>query len=433
MREVLIIGAGASGLTAAIAAAGAGARVTVLEKDKKAGRKLLLTGNGRCNLTHTDERLWDQYHSASPEALEEVCACMRGIYDSAWTVRFFEDLGLPCRDREGYVYPATMQASSVLHVLLGACRRLGVKIKLDQDVTQIRKDAASGRWQAVTPGWTYEADSLILCCGSKAGPAGTGSSGGYQLAKMAGHTITGPLPALTGLTCAGEQLAACKGARTDGSVTLTWDRGRQHLTEMGQIQWTGDGVSGIVVFQLAYAASALLAAGRQEPALHIDLYPERTAAQLEEQMKRNVPADPADPANPADPADPADGKSRADRPLSAQQIQELLRGMVHERLAGAVRARAAREGDLCVRTLALALKDLCFTVTGTDGFEHAQVCAGGVPLTQIYPDTFESRLQSGLYLAGELLDADGPCGGYNLQWAFTTGFVAGTKAGEEKS
>ena len=284
MREVLVIGAGASGLMAALAAAREGAKVTVLDKNKKAGRKLLLTGSGRCNLTNTDPGLFERFHSASPESLKHIAGGFRKLEDSNQTVRFFESLGLACTVRDGYVYPASMMASSVLHVLEDACRRSGVRFRFSEKILSVRTDE-DRRWHASTASWTYSADSLILCCGSPAWPLSGADTAGYGLCKMTGHRVTPLLPSLTGLYCSGTGLKEAKGARTDAVVTLLSSadgKGERTVqqTETGQVQWTGDGISGIVVFQISSAAARLLQDGRRKLYVSTDLCPDYTAKEL---------------------------------------------------------------------------------------------------------------------------------------------------------
>ncbi len=423
MRDVLIIGAGASGLVAAIAAAGAGSRVTILDKNARAGRKLLLTGNGHCNLSNTDSDLWFRFNGSDAASLKKAVYSLKKQFDTKKTLSFFLEQGLLTSEHDGFIYPASMQASSVVQVLLRACERLGVKMKYSETVLSVARDEHSGKWHAGTQGWTYSADALILCCGSPACPEGGGSMAGYGLVKETGHSLIAPRPALTGLLCEGPGLREAKGARTNAMLSVLEPDPLTgapvcRIKEYGQIQWTGDGISGIVAFQVSSFVSSRLAGGANSLTVEADLFPGETEQSLAEKISVIFR-----------------GISRQDvsQPTVLQDPKQILKGMIHERLVPAVIGHF-RGRDVTAVELGHVLKHLSFRVKDTYGFDRAQVSAGGVPLSEINPDTFESKLQKDLFFAGEMLDADGPCGGYNLQWAWSTGYVAGSsaaKAGRE--
>ena len=412
-KTVLVIGAGAAGLMAAAAAAEEGAAVTVLESMKKPGRKLLLTGNGRCNLTNLDTGLISAYHSDSGGDAQEVIASVIRQFGAEETLAFFEKAGLHSTDRGGYVYPRSGQAQSVLSVLLAEMTRLGVKLKLDAKVDSIFYDRKNRVWKARTGSWDYQGSRIILCAGAKAHPE-TGSDGsGFSLAQQAGHTIKPVRPALTGLLAAKEELPFLKkadGARTAARVKLCVGAGgREILAEdTGEIQWTSYGLSGIVVFQL----SRSFPAERGEAVIEADLVPDLAEADVAEALGRTV------------------------RHFGGRiSAQALLEGYTNGRAAAflAERAGYGRRTDVPAAELAHLLKCVRIRVCGTRSFDSAQVCAGGVPLTEVRPVTLESLKAPGLFLAGEILDADGPCGGYNLQWAWASGHAAGKGASRDGS
>ena len=450
-ESILVIGCGASGLMAAISAARMGASVTILETGKKPAAKLLMTGNGHCNMTNLDPQLWTRYHSSSPQQLGHFTNALRRQLDVPETLKLFREIGLLTTSKGNLVYPHSEQAKSVLEVLQAEARRLKVKIKLAGKVQKIRKDEITGKWSALTDTWEYTADKLVLCAGSCAAPD-TGSDGsGYELARSAGHTIIRPLPALTGLLCGrdAKALSSAQGARTDGIVRLfAVQNGTTEVlpetliaSDEGQIQWTKDGISGVVVFQLSAAASGALAKGC-DVWVTIDLVPDiperELASFIEETLNLLIPATMIK----ADAMKPETVTAQLVTPELIKKINaplsQVLSGIVNDRLTELILSKLSDSNSqnppasLSERA-AYILKNLPLKITGTRSFDQAQVCAGGVRLDEIDPETLESRLAPGLYFAGEILDVDGPCGGYNLQWAWSTGYAAGRSSAEKES
>lgn len=419
--QVLIIGAGASGLMAAVSAARAGSEVTVLEHMKKPGRKLLLTGNGKCNLSREDPYISAAYGSLEGAPGKEAAAFTEAAFRRFGireTVSFFEEIGVAVKEQNGLLYPRSGQAQTLLDALLFELERLRVKLKYNTAVRSLRYEEKIGKWQARTDGWVYEADKVILCCGSMAAPQ-TGSDGsGYELAAMAGHSVSAVYPALTGFLCDEKGLAAAAGARTKAEVSLfirdkASGDGKLLAKDSGEVQWTEYGLSGIVIFQLSRFAARAYAAGGGAAELYVradlvpDLSEEMTAASLLRIWEHS------------------EGKMSRKQLLSAF-TQSRAAAFLEQRLKEEHPSRLSGEEEAA--ELARALKQCCMRVRGLRSHEHAQICAGGVKLEEVFPETLESRKAPGLHFAGELLDVDGPCGGYNLQWAWSSGFTAGQAA-----
>ncbi len=428
-KSIIVIGAGASGMTAAIAAARQGSAVTILEAQERPGKKLLVTGNGRCNLTNRSKSLSASYYGTGAS----LAASLTEKFGAEASLQFFSGLGLFTQEKNGCVYPYTLQAVSVLDVLLAELRRLHVNLKFNQKILRItdrgKEEQAAGRtgkYEIETPGWTYEADAVVLACGSMAAPS-TGASGeGYLLAQMLGHEVVRVRPALVPLTSDFPYLNRFAGIRCRAKLTLLLGSSPV-AEETGELQWTKYGISGIAAFQLSRFVSVLPdqnAAGEDSFTLQIDLLPDYSLEELEAVLT-----------------------SRAEE-LGRETASILLRGIVQEKMIrvlldcasgqAARLSQASLFGTCCADLTPADLSCICrvikafsVPVSGTRSFDQAQVCAGGVSCREV-TDQLESRLHKGLYFAGELLDVDGPCGGYNLQWAWTSGYTAGTAAGRMK-
>ncbi len=439
MKQVIVIGGGASGMLAAIASARGGAKTTLLEAGEKPGRKLLLTGNGRCNLTNLNDEILSVYDSSDRVEAKKLLESVFGRFSVRDTLDFFHGEGLLTSVEHGTcVYPVTGQSGSVVGILLRTLRSLGVKMKFSEEVVAIEKnesddpgDLSSCRWMVRTKTWTYQADSVIISCGSRSVPS-TGSNGsGYELCRLLGLDVTDILPGLTAVMCSlpapdtrayipgsgkkegsgrergasSDPLFQAAGTRTFAHVTVLAD-GERIASECGQIQITQSDLSGIVVFNLSRSVVRALHKGRSVT-LSLDLLPDFSVEDLEKliaDLRGKFP-------------DAGDGK--------------LLEGLVPSRLIPAVLESAAQSG----RSLACVLKEFTLNASGLRGFDSTQVCVGGVRVTELNPDTLECHNEDlkGIYLTGELIDIDGPCGGYNLQWAWSSGYTAGIHAAQEES
>ena len=405
--KVLVIGCGAAGFVAAITAARCGADVTVLEGGSTPGKKLLSTGNGRCNFTNRDMEL-SHFHAGK----KGFPAAALTAFGTDETLSFFRNLGLYSSDRGGYLYPRSEQAAAVREALEHECARLSVELLTDQKVIRIASSREGFHVETLS-GKRFLSSAVILAAGGQAAPK-TGSDGsGFRLASSLGHRIIPPVPALTSLKV--QEVSLCriwKGTRTKGEIHLLVD-GRECGRDTGELQLTEYGISGIPVFQVSRHASYGLLDGKPVHAV-LQFLPEFSREDL--------------------------SGLKEDFSRSSMDIGSFLRGLLPARLAQALLGEiGCRESTPCYalkgnqkRRLLEMLTGLDLTITGTLDFESAQVTAGGVDLEEVEPVTLQSRLIPGLFFAGEILDVDGSCGGYNLQWAWSSGYAAGKAAAEGK-
>lgn len=388
-HSLIVVGGGAAGLMAAIQGAEAGASVTLLEHNEKTGRKICVTGNGRCNLTNLCVNK-DSYRGNHPEFAAEIL----DQFPVQKTLAFFESIGILTTEKKGWLYPRSAQAKCVPALLERKARSLKVKIKTNEHVKAVfRKEDL---WQVQTESWTYSCGAVILANGSMASSVDGSDGSGYKIAESLGHRIIKPLPALLGLKCRDRGFAAWSGIRTEGEVSLMIDD-LLFKKERGEIQLTEYGVSGIPVFQLSrYALRAL--EEKKQVSLSLNFFPEYTREELCLLMNRRKELCPW------------------------EKEAELWEGLLPDKLVKVLMKQKDPLG---------AAVDFELEVTGSTGLSQAQVCSGGIDTTEVDPHTMESRLHKGLYFAGELLDIDGACGGYNLQWAWSSGAVAGIHGAKE--
>jgi len=407
-KNVIVAGAGASGLVAAICAARAGAKVTVIEQMDKPAKKILATGNGRCN--YTNEKMDAScFHSENMELVKYVISRTgtREVLD------FFENLGILPKCRDGYYYPHSMQAASVAEVLLSEAERLDVTIVCSEKVTEVQKKKS--KFAVTTDRRTIEADAVILATGGMATPALGSDGSGYRLARSLGLHLTDIQPALTGFRCQGRFLKKVKGVRVRARVTLRDLTKRRKIigTDVGELQMTDYGISGIPVFQVS-AAGAKALADRHDVLAVIDFMPDYADDVFERMLVRRF------------------------KNLSWKTALDCLVGMLPWKLIHLVLASAAIDDDRMagsvdihkVSELAFRIKHFELKVLEIRDFSEAQVCAGGVRTEDVDRETMMVKKLPGLYITGELLDVDGICGGYNLHFAWASGMAAGTHAGK---
>lgn len=403
MRTVAVIGGGASGMMAAVTAASEGARVILLEHKDRIGKKILSTGNGRCNFTNIHQEPIC-YHSEDPLFPWEVVE----KFNAQAVISFFLQLGVYSKNRNGYIYPNSDQASAVLDAFRMELDRLKVEIRTGVECREIRPGKKG--FTILTDQEPVRADRVILCAGSKAAPT-TGSDGsGYDLAKKLGHRILPVLPALTALKCEEKFFKSIAGVRANGSVSI-WSGGECIAKDTGEIQLTDYGISGIPVFQVSRYASKLLYEKKETDAV-LDFMPDFTKEQTNAFLR-------------------ARAKTRPDK--SAEMF---LIGLFHKKLCDLwIRLseipRQRKAGELTedeIARLTSLIKEFRVRVRETNPYDKAQVCCGGVDTREVDPETLESVYVPGVYFAGEILDVDGMCGGYNLTFAWASGYVAGKAA-----
>ena len=392
MTDLIVIGGGAAGMAAAIAAAGCGDRVLVLERMDRIGKKLLATGNGRCNLLNSGEA---RYHGSR---LAESVMNRMGY---AAQVRFWQAMGLSLREEtEGRVYPSSAQASTVLDVLRFQMDRFHVRVRTGEAVQGIRRGKTG--LEVVTKAGVETAPHVLISCGGCAQPKLGSDGSGYALLRALGHTIVSPRPALTQVETELRPIRGLEGIRVRGRARVFRD-GQVLQEEKGEILFASYGVSGICVMQ----CSAACIPGKTVLSLDLtDGLGLTEDAFLEELMRRS---------------------------RTGYTLETLLTGLYVPRLQQALLRMAGlkpeprpADGRAC-RQLAQAAADFRLNVTGIHGFENAQVTRGGAATEEWSLDTLESLKVPGLYAAGEVLDVDGDCGGYNLMFAFGSGLMAGLR------
>lgn len=418
--DVAVIGGGAAGLMAAIAAAMTEqaqrriGKVVILEAQERVGRKLLATGNGRCNLSHA---AWTPEHYHGRESRFALGALNR--LDVAQTLDVFRQMGLLCRvEEDGRIFPYSLQASSVLDILRLRLERLGVltctSFKVDKLVppahgsTGFRLQAMDGR--------SIQARSVVVATGGLAAPTFGCDGSGYRLMARLGHRLIEPFPAIVQICTPQAFVRPLAGIKCDGVASVVADN-KALRTEKGEILFTDYGLSGPPILQLSRLVGAYHRSQYDVPdiLIQIDFLPELSLADTGNWLAERSLADPDCP------------------------LPEFLTGLIHKKLGQALLKQAiGRPLNGPCSTLTAAerkslvqlLKAWTVPATGTRDWSQAQVTAGGLDVSQFQPGTMESRLVPGLYAAGEILDIDGDCGGFNLQWAWSSGWLAGRRSSE---
>ena len=400
---VAIIGGGASGMAAALATAeNEKNQVILLERQARVGRKLQATGNGRCNLSniHAVDR---GYHGQSPEFVNNAISA----FTPADTLRWFEGLGLfTVTEESGKVYPYSDQANSVVDVLRLALVKENITLKTGYEVTKIQKTAEG--FQLTNGEEPITCDRLIVACGGLAGSKLGGTMSGYKLLAKLGHRCTKLRPSLVQIKSSWPELPSLKGVRANCCVEILHN-GEVYAKSIGELQLTEHGISGPVVFEI----SRDVCAERGKWTAKLDFLPNLPAEVLEKELQR--------------------------RRNTNLPMEELLTGILHNRLGRVLTKTAGIKGKQYASQISNAelaevvacVKSLEITLTEPLGMDSAQVTAGGVLTDGFDPNTMESKSVPGLYACGEVLDIDGDCGGYNLQWAWSSGRCAGLHAGKE--
>ena len=399
MRTIGVLGGGAAGMMAALTAAEKQEnRVVLLERQQRVGRKLQATGNGRCNLTNTGANI-ENYHGENRDfALPALCR-----FSPADTLAFFRELGLlTVEEYGGRVYPLSNSANSVVDVLRFALEQRGVEVHTGCPVRRISR--CDGGFAVECEEERFFFDRLIVACGGAAGEKLGGVMDGYELLKPLGHKRTGLTPSLVQLLTAPEYPRALKGIRADAGVSFR-QGGACLAGSRGEVQFTETGLSGPAVFDISRTVALNGGRGTVELDFLRD-YEEETVKSLLLARRQQLPALPCG---------------------------ELFTGMLHNRLGRMCVKYAALPaadpigtlGEAALARAARAAKHFALELRGTEGFASAQVTAGGIRTAGFDPETLESWFVPGLFVCGELLDIDGDCGGFNLQWAWASGRLAG--------
>ena len=386
-------------MMAAITATRANKKVCILEKLDKAGKKLLATGNGKCNFTNDDMRT-DCFGGDSAfvsQVLEQFS--LQDCLD------FFYSIGIYPKNKNGYYYPNSEQASSVVTAFVEELERQKVHISYEtliQDIVSMQNevvvDTNKGR---------FSGKKLIIATGLLAAPK-LGSDGSlFDIVKSLGHRFSPILPALCGYYCKGINFKKVAGVRATGKVTA-YVAGKKMSEDIGEIQFTDYGLSGIPVFQISRFLSKGLY-NKQETKIVINLFPELDKAQLLEELNHR-------------------------KCIKKEQIAySLLNGMINQKLIDIILEKSGVDREIIIASLtedtlsriADALQNISVSVNKYRDYEFAQVCTGGIPVSDINWSTLESKLAPNVHFAGEILDVDGVCGGYNLHFAWATGYIAG--------
>ena len=403
--DLIVIGAGAAGMMSAITAARAGKKVCIIEKLEKAGKKLFATGNGKCNFTNETMHS-DCYHG--DVAFVEYVLNRFSVSDC---LELFHSIGIYPKNKNGYYYPNSEQASSVVNALLFEMERLGIKTSYETIVKSISpfKDEIC----ISTNKGEFSAKNLVIATGLLASPK-LGSDGSlFDVIKSLGHRFAPILPTLCGFYCKGIKFKLVSGVRAHGTVSAYID-GVKCAEDTGEIQFTDYGLSGIPVFQI----SSFLSKGiydKKKVEIKINLLPDFNKQILLEELsyRQSIGAN--------------------------MPVETLLNGIINLKLSDMILDKAGIDKNTYtssvsrkeIEKIMVLLQEITITVTNYRDFEFAQVCTGGIPLKDVNMDTLESKLVPNVYFAGEILDVDGICGGYNLHFAWATGYIAG-KAISEK-
>ena len=393
--DIVIIGGGASGLVAAITASkNKNNKVTLIEKNQTLGKKILATGNGKCNYYNSDQNL-SHYNSTNNDLIKEIITKenLKEVED------FFSSLGIIPKIKNGYYYPFSNQATTIKNALVREVEK-NTKVLLETTVEKINK--IENKFKVKTNNGVIECDKVIIATGSKASPK-TGSTGeGYNFLKDFNHTIIDVNPALVQLKTKGNFLKDWTGIRTDVEVSL-YINNKNIKSNQGEIQLTNYGVSGICIFNLSRFVPIALN-NNDKVEVKINFLPfTSTPEELLKDLSNN------------------------------NSINDILEGILNNKLVAVILNKSSinknkKYNELSIKekeTLIENLTNFTLEVIGTNSYEECQVCSGGVPLTEINTKTMESKIVNNLHIVGELLDVDGDCGGYNLTFAWVTALLAG--------
>ena len=400
--EIAVIGGGASGMIAAITARKSGKEVVVLERKDRILKKVLITGNGRCNITNVNANI-SNYFGKNISSVENIL----NSFNPQDTMDFFNGLGIICNEENrGKVYPLSGQASSVVDALRFEAERLGVRIETEFYVRKIEKEGFKFKIYSEERK-KIEAGRVIIAAGGQSYPELGSNGSGFELAKELGHSVTRLSPSIVQLKTEKHQVKGLQGIKTDAAVTAYGDN-KKICTYDGELLFTDYGISGNVVFNISFVMPLY-----KNVEFEIDFMEKFDYNELYEILKERK------------------------KMMSHLTMENYFNGMINKKLGQFLSKVSGIEklskpvkdlNDSEIRKLCTVLKKYRIKILDTTGFKNAQVTAGGVSLDEVNSETLESKIVKGLYFSGEVLDVYGECGGFNLQWAWASGYIAGKNA-----
>lgn len=410
MYNLCVIGGGASGISCAITASRLGLKVLLIDKNNKLGKKLYATGNGRCNLTNNCVDVSNHYFSNDNNYSIFLTKALDNAYNTKnpnhQIIYFMDSMGISTFDDNNYIYPTSAQASSVVWAMLDELKANNVEILSNTEILSIEGKYPQFKIKAENKAFT--ASQVVLSCGGAAYKSLGGTKAGYKLARSMGHSITKIRPSLCGL-CVQEDVSDIAGVRANAHISLLDNNGKLVRESYGELQLTKQGLSGICIFEISSPTGKLLESNKS-PKVRVSFLNTQACDTYEKLISRINNGD-----------------------IGERTVIGLLNGYVNDKLAqyvcklknvdGKKMAKELKKEQLI--SLVNKLQNMEFNITELYDMEQAQVTSGGVNISEINPDTMESKLTQGLYIVGELLDIDGICGGYNLTFAMLTGIKAG--------
>ena len=397
--EIAVIGGGASGMMAAITARKSGKEVVILERKDRILKKVLITGNGRCNITNVNANI-SNYFGKNISSVENIL----NSFNPQDTMDFFNGLGIMCNEENrGKVYPLSGQASSVVDALRFEAERLGVRIETEFYVRKIEKEGFKFNIYSEERK-KIEAGRVIIAAGGQSYPELGSNGSGFELAKELGHSVTKLSPSIVQLKSEKHQVKGLQGIKTDVAVTAYGDN-KKICTYDGELLFTDYGISGNVVFNISFVMPLY-----KNVEFEIDFMEKFDYNELYEILKERK------------------------KMMSHLTMENYFNGMINKKLGQFLSKMSGIEklskpvkdlNDSEIRKLCTVLKKYRIKILDTTGFKNAQVTAGGVSLDEVNSETLESKIVKGLYFSGEVLDVYGECGGFNLQWAWASGYIAG--------
>ena len=397
--EIAVIGGGASGMMAAITARKSGKEVIILERKDRILKKVLITGNGRCNITNVNANI-SNYFGKNISSVENIL----NSFNPQDTMDFFNGLGIICNEENrGKVYPLSGQASSVVDALRFEAERLGVRIETEFYVRKIEKEGFKFKIYSEDRK-KIEAGRVIIAAGGQSYPELGSNGSGFELAKELGHSVTRLSPSIVQLKTEKHQVKGLQGIKTDVAVTAYGDN-KKICTYDGELLFTDYGISGNVVFNISFVMPLY-----KNVEFEIDFMEKFDYNELYEILKERK------------------------KIMSHLTMENYFNGMINKKLGQFLSKVSGIEklskpvkdlNDSEIRKLCTVLKKYRVKILDTTGFKNAQITAGGVSLDEVNPETLESKIVKGLYFSGEVLDVYGECGGFNLQWAWASGYIAG--------